>query len=363
MRIIEDLEAYSKEPNLNKIKPTRRHSDENITREEYLKWAEKYGSKSKTKPSKKGTNDIDELINKVESKLSTKKVKNLINNVESKIKKNKIKKDINELITTETKTRKKSKTSPLSKTINLVDDIINAPKLKKYKPILSEITDAIEDVDKLLKAKPKALKKLVKADKVHLKYHPSEQDKKEAKIDEASLLLSPYKYTNKPLIEQIADSMKQYPEFDTINKKKIKAYSYDVVKKFDKKYHDLMLRLFKTEASITRLLQKKADNIEKKVISEEKKTKRVKGYQEKAKEERKEKKKKKYKHFDDMTDVELKKYKQALNYYMRKSKESDILPKGLNKSDKEGLTNVCKELAEVGFDTMSEALFMKYYEG
>lgn len=271
--------------------------------------------------------------------------------------------DIKKMISMTSTLKKKTKTSDVSRAMNLVDDVINAPKTKIYKDDMDDVKSIIKEVSKLSKKKPKELKELVKADKVHLKYHPSEQDKKEAKIDEASLLLSPYKYTNKPLIEQVADSMKQYPEFDTINKKKIKAYSYDVVKKFDKKYHDLMLRLFKTEAAVTRLLQKKADNIEKKVISEEKKIKRVKGYQEKAKEERKEKKKKKYKHFDDMTDAELKKYKQALNYYMRKSKESDILPKGLNKTDKEGLTNVCKELAEVGFDTMSEALFMKYYEG
>ena len=64
-----------------------------------------------------------------------------------------------------------------------------------------------------------------------------------------------------------------------------------------------------------------------------------------------------------MTDAELKKFKQAKNYYMRKSLTSDILPKGLNKSDPEGLNNVCKELAENGFDTMSEHLFMKVYEG
>jgi hypothetical protein len=48
---------------------------------------------------------------------------------------------------------------------------------------------------------------------------------------------------------------------------------------------------------------------------------------------------------------------------MRKSLTSDILPKGLNKTDPEGLNTVCKELAEDGFDTMSEQLFMKHYEG
>jgi hypothetical protein len=246
--------------------------------------------------------------------------------------------------------------------MNLIEDVIKAPKKKKYKDDMDDVKSIIMEIEKLIKKKPKDLKKLVKADKVHLKYHPSEQDKKEAKIDEASLLLSPYKYENKSLIEQIAHSMKN-PEFDTINKKKIKLFSYEIVNKFNKKYPELMLRLFKTDKAIDKLLLKKANNIEKKIVSEEKSTARKKKYSEKAKEIRKENKNKKYKHLDDMSDAELKKFNQAKNYYMRKSKESTILPKGLNKSDPEGLNNVCKELAEIGFDTMSEHLFMKIYEG
>lgn len=419
-------------------------------------------SKQKAKPSKKRTYEIDELISKVESKLKDKKIKNLIKKVESTVKNKKDIKDIKNLISMSPDKIKKTKLSNITRAVNLVSDMIHQPKMKKYKNDIESVDDIIKEVESLLKAKPKALKKLVKADKEHLKYHPSEQDKKELKIDkafenivsgfdsshvkrqeekvskmskkeleaynkrnekeanesilhdkleeyfdekfpdsdfefivpqlirtnklktkqeikqyvkdhtepeepvkkpEASILLSPYKYENKPLIEQVADSMKQHPEFDTINKKKIKAYSYDVVKKFDKKYHDLMLRLFKTETAITKLLQKKADNVEKKVISEEKKTNRVKKYQEEAKEKRKEVKKKKYKDYDKLTEAEQKKFKQAKNYYIRKSKESNILPKNLNKTDLESLNMVCSMLAEDGFDTMSESLFMKYYEG
>jgi hypothetical protein len=271
-------------------------------------------------------------------------------------------KDIKKLISMTSELKKKAKTSNVSRAMNLIDDIVNEPKKKKYKDDMKDVEDIIKEVEKLSKKKPKALKKLVKADKEHLKYHPSEQDKKEAKIDEASLLLSPYKYNNLSLVDQIAHSMKT-PEFDSIVKKKVKLYSYDVVNKFNKKYPELMLRLFKTDKAIEKLLLKKANNIEKKIVSEEKSTARKKKYSEKAKEVRKENKNKKYKHLDDMTDAELKKFNQARNYYMRKSKDSTILPKGLNKSDPEGLNNVCKELAETGFDTMSEHLFMKIYEG
>ena len=64
-----------------------------------------------------------------------------------------------------------------------------------------------------------------------------------------------------------------------------------------------------------------------------------------------------------MSDEEVKLFNQARSYYMRKSKTSTILPKNLNKEDPEALTNVCKALAEKGFKTMSEALFMEEYEG
>ena len=256
----------------------------------------------------------------------------------------------------------KLKTSNVSRAMNLLDDVINAPKHKVYKDDSESVEDIIKEVEKLSKKKPKDLKELVKADKVHLKYHPSEQDKKEAKIDKASLLLSPYKYMNMSVIDQLAHSMES-PSYDNIVKNKINSYSYDIVNKFNKKYPDLMLRLFKTDKAVDKILLKKANNIEKKKVSEEKELARKKKYSEKAKEERKEKKNTKYKHFDDMTDVELKKFNQARNYYMRKSKESTILPKELNKSDPEGLNNICKELAEKGFDNMSEQLFMKIYEG
>jgi DNA-binding transcriptional MerR regulator len=96
---------------------------------------------------------------------------------------------------------------------------------KKY---MKEVEESIKEVEKI-KPNTKELKELVKADKQHIKYHPSEKDKQELKADEASLLLSPYKYENKSLVKQLYDSINTYPEFDHINKQKIKKYSFVVV--------------------------------------------------------------------------------------------------------------------------------------
>ena len=287
--------------------------------------------------------------------------------------------------------------------------------LKRGDPILINISNNIEnnkinskqEIDKYFKKeeKPKKsnskqikeIKKMIKDEPQNVQYHDASDDvlkqifnimdtklPKNKKINtkegaeiieridkiikptqaEKRLLLDAYEFKgNKPLIEQLADSIKAYPEFDSINKTKIKKYSFDVVDSFNKKYPELMLRIFKDQKSIDKLLTKKANKVQKNILSEEKAVVRKKKYSEQAKEARKETKNKKYKHLDDMTDAELKKFKQAKNYYMRKSLTSDILPKGLNKSDPEGLNNVCKELAENGFDTMSEHLFMKIYEG
>ena len=63
--------------------------------------------------------------------------------------------------------------------------IANTPKMKKsdMKKTTKEIEDIHKELDKVLKAPKKDLKKLVKADELHIKYHPSEQDQKEYKID------------------------------------------------------------------------------------------------------------------------------------------------------------------------------------
>jgi hypothetical protein len=177
------------------------------------------------------------------------------------------------------------------------------------------------------------------------------------------ILLQPYKYKNMTVIDQIANSLKN-PEFEAIKKKKIiDSYSYDTISKFNNKYPELMLKLFKTETAIENILKKKADKLEKNKLSEIKKQERLKKYAEKQKAARQVKKAEKTKHLRDLTPEEHKKFTQARSYYMRKSKTSDILPKELNKTDPEALNGVCRQLAISGFNTMSEQLFMKEYEG
>jgi hypothetical protein len=94
--------------------------------------------------------------------------------------KSKIKKLIKEITETEIHKPKKG-TKNISMIMDLARDISKTPKHKKINT--EGIEDQIKEVEKLLKAKPKALKKLVKADKEHIKYHPSDMDKKELKLD------------------------------------------------------------------------------------------------------------------------------------------------------------------------------------
>jgi hypothetical protein len=272
-----------------------------------------------------------------------------------------IKKDIEKIISDDKKMKNVKYHDASDDVLKTIFNILEhkTPKKTKAHNTSDDVLKAIFDINE---------KKLPKSRKTNTKEGSEIIEQIESKIKskkpEKRLLLDAYEYKgNKSLIEQLADSIKTYPEFDTINKAKIKKYSFDVVDKFNKKYPELMLRIFKDQKSVDKLLTKKANKVQKNIVSEEKAVIRKKKYSEQAKEARKEVKNKKYKHFDNMTDDEVKKFNQARNYYIRKSKTSDILPKGLTKSDPEGLNNVCKELAETGFDTMSEHLFMKIYEG
>ena len=221
----------------------------------------------------------------------------------------------------------------ISSIMDLVGSLIKKPKEKSY----PDINESMAEVNKLLKTPKNKLDK--------------------------DILLEPYKYKNMNIVDQIAHSL-QNPEFEAIKKKKIiESYSYDTIKKFNEKYPELMLKLFKTEEGVDKVLMKKADKSEKNKLSEIKKTERLKKYAEKKKEERQVKKVEKTKHLRDLTPEEHKKFLQARNYYMRKSKTSDILPKNLNKEDPEALNGVCRQLAIDNFSTMSEQLFMKEYEG
>jgi len=198
-----------------------------------------------------------------------------------------------------------------------------------------------------------------------LKQHKIANDVIDAIFDAAKTTTKKTKSTpiKKDAIDMMAENIINNPEYNNINKIKFEKYSFDRINKFNERYPDILLKLFKTKEAVNTLLKKKSDKAQKRKLSEEKAVIRKKDISEKAKKERLEKKVQKYKHFDDMSDAELNKFKQARAYYMRKSKTSTILPKNLNKDDPETLTNVCKALAERGFDTMSEQLFMEEFEG
>jgi hypothetical protein len=252
----------------------------------------------------------------------------------------------------------------------LIDEITSTsiPKVKRHKTS----DDVIKTIFNVLGTKiPKNIKAHDTSDdvlKAIFDMHDIKISKKQIDTSEPNELIKMIESkmkpkTNKTVIDRLADSITNHPEFDNINKQKIKKYSFEIINSFNKKYPKLMKHLFKTKEDINALLQKKSDKAQKRALSQEKEVARKQEYSQKAKTERAEKKNKKYKHFDDLTDAELKKFKQARDYYMRKSKTSTILPKNLNKEDPEGLNNVCKVLAENGFDTMSEQLFMSEYDG
>jgi len=177
-----------------------------------------------------------------------------------------------------------------------------------------------------------------------------------------SIIPTPANASETQKIDTLAKSITENPTFDNINRQKLEKYSFNIVYNFNEKYHNLMLRLFKTEEAIEKLLRKKTDNILKRKISEKKAVARKIKYAEAGKAKRAEAKAIKQKMINELSPEEKKKYDQARNYYMRKSKTSTILPKNLNKDDPEALKFVCVGLATKGFDTMSEQLFMKELE-
>lgn len=266
------------------------------------------------------------------------------------------KKDIKKTLESvkETTVKKRVPTKGISKAIKHLEDIIKSPNFKYTKhETADKLIDTIFDVATSKKLKNKITNHespdaLIKA--VHNSLPNQESTPKVSTI-----------IINR--IDRLAKSITENPEYNNINKQKIENYNFDTVYNFNNKYPKLMLKLFKTKEKIETLLKKKSDNIQKKKLSEEKAVIKKKATSEKGKTERLQKRIQKYKHFDDMSDEEVKRFNQARAYYMRKSKTSTILPKNLNKEDPEGLTNVCKALAEKGFKTMSEALFMEEYEG
>jgi len=116
-------------------------------------------------------NNIKRTIKDIKKDSTKRKIKGIIHDVKASV-----------------KPPKKSKSKKLSSVINIVDTIQGIKKRKK--PDFSEVYETMNEMDKLLKTPLKGLKKLVKADKEHIKYHPSEQDKNELKMDEKVMQLA-----------------------------------------------------------------------------------------------------------------------------------------------------------------------------
>ena len=95
--------------------------------------------------------------------------------------KSKVKKLLKEVKSTKIPKDKMS-TELVSMIFDIVGSVVNEPKTKKFKT--EDVEHQIKEVTKLLKAPKKTLKKLVEADKTHIKYHPSVQDYKEMKMDQ-----------------------------------------------------------------------------------------------------------------------------------------------------------------------------------
>lgn len=305
-------------------------------------------------------------------------------NVKSKIKstiKDIQKSNITNLIKDVKKTKikpDKSNTKAISKAMNLAEKMIKhkpAPKTTKHKTgdkVVEAIFEVIshKPISKITEHKTSdALidtifevmqKKLPKSEK----FNSSEGDEiiKKIKNKINNIIPTPPTSSETQKIDTLAKSISNNPEFDNINKQKLEKYSYNIVYNFNEKYHNLMLKLFKTEEDIEKLLRKKTDNILKRKVSEQKAVARKIKYSELAKAKRAEAKAVKNKMLNELTAEEMKKYQQARNYYMRKSKTSTILPKNLNKDDPEALKFVCIALAVKGFDYMTEQLFMKELE-
>lgn len=114
--------------------------------------------------------------------------------------KSKLKKDIEDSIklVESIKIPKKTKSKNLSKAIEITELIAKTPKTKKINSskVNKEIQESIDLIDKL-----------IKADKTHLKYHPSKEDAKELKSD-MKLMKQAKGYVHK--VSDVSQRVKNY---------------------------------------------------------------------------------------------------------------------------------------------------------
>ena len=322
--------------------------------EEFMKRFKEKGEQLKERKAYLAKLRADKANQANQSKPTKDSVKSKIKSSIKDIQKNQIENLIKEVKKTKIKPVK-SNTKAISKAMDLADEMIKHSKVPKF--------TKHETSDKLIDTIFNIASDITKSKK-NKKLDTSEGDEIISKIEKKLNTVTPIPATSSETqkIDTIAKSIMNNPTFDNINKQKLEKYSFNIVYNFNQKYPELMLKLFKTKENIDKLLKKKTDNIQKRVLSEEKAKARKIKYAEAGKAKRAEAKAIKHKMVNELSPEEKKKYLQARNYYMRKSKTSTILPKNLNKDDPEALKYVCIALAEKGFDIMTEQLFMKELE-
>ena len=168
----------------------------------------KNGDYSKIKTNK--VSKLDLIADQLSSEPTTKNINYFKKLEKSKSSKAKLIKDVDDTLKMieSIKIPKKTKSKDLSKVISITEMMVKTPKTKKINTMKAskEIDDIHAEIDKLLKAPKKDLKKLVQADKEHLKYHPSKQDYKEMKMDQKA-----YKHKVKdvsPLVQHYVNQFK-----------------------------------------------------------------------------------------------------------------------------------------------------------
>jgi hypothetical protein len=286
-------------------------------------------------------------------------ITNLIKDIEKPKPKDKARKTVSKAMDLADKMIKRKPSSKINthksseKVIDAIFDVLSHKPMSKMKEHKS--SDAL--IDTIFEVMQHKLPKGEKFD-----FTEGDEIIKKIKNKINNIIPTPANASETQKINTLAKSIQTNPEFDNLNREKLEKYSFNIVYNFNEKYHNLMLKLFKTEEGIEKLLRKKTDNILKRKISEKKAVARKIKYAEAGKAKRAEAKAIKQKMVNELSPEEKKKYDQARNYYMRKSKTSTILPKNLNKDDPEALKFVCVGLATKGFDTMSEQLFMKELE-
>jgi uncharacterized coiled-coil DUF342 family protein len=208
------------------------------------------------------------------------------------------------------------------------------------------------------------IKKMIKqSEETKPQYISTEEVEKTIKdmeyfITSKKLTKSEISYAKKKA-KMIADKMKEDPTIIPVLRTKLLLYSYPIIHAFYMDYPDLFKELYPK----TDVMQSKHKDFMAKIEKEAKKeaTKKVK--QSKAVEAKAEKLalKEKFSKTKGLTPEEIKKFNQAKAYIIRITSKTTGKHKELT-LDKDDIAGVAHELLEMGFERMSEKLFLDAYK-